>query len=231
MSRREREREREKKKERTQESFLTSFVCLDCETDLFLTTMARRLLLIVAILALFVSSSIFLAAGAAAEPGEVVSAAEPKIEVESKKADAPSSPAPAPASKTERDVAKVDASLTKAYDKAKDGVEDAYKKVRERKGGNRPCHRFPPAISCSIALSFVFLNPDLSLSLSHFSHTRRPLHPPPPSLSQTTRDDNNNGTKKKQRQRRDSTAPSTGSRTTGRSPRLGSWPRGPPRPC
>jgi len=143
--------------------------------------MARRLLLIVAILALFVSSSIFLAAGAAAEPGEVVSAAEPKIEVESKKADASSSPAPAPASKTERDVAKVDASLTKAYDKAKDGVEDAYKKVRERKGGNRPCHRFPPAISCSIALSFVFLNPDLSLSPPLLTHT--PPAPPAPPLS------------------------------------------------
>lgn len=111
--------------------------------------MARRRLLLVAMMALAaVSSSIFLAVGAAAEPGEVVPAApEPKVEVESKKVDvALPSPAPAPAapaapppaapapSKAERDLAKIDASLTKAYDKTKDGVEDAYKKVKKDRG-------------------------------------------------------------------------------------------------
>ena len=113
--------------------------------------MARRRLLIVAMLALAaVSSSIFLAVGAAAEPGEVVSAApEPKVEVESKKVDAslpspapapaaPAAPAPAPApSKAERDLAKIDASLTKAYDKTKVGVEDAYKKVKKMEESGR----------------------------------------------------------------------------------------------
>ena len=103
------------------------------------------MLALVAMLALAAvsSSSIFLAVGAAAEPGEEVPAApEPKVEVESKKVDALPSPAPAPAapapapapaqSKTERDLAKIDASLTKAYDKTKDGVEDAYKKVKKK---------------------------------------------------------------------------------------------------
>ena len=101
-----------------------------------MSRLLRSMLLVVTLLALVGSAAV----SAAAEPGEVAAPpTESKVEVESptRKVDA-SSPAPAPApssssqSKVKKDLDKVDASVKRAYNKTKDGVEDAYKKARKR---------------------------------------------------------------------------------------------------